>query len=82
MRFMPYSLALADFQSDDDVDLLFSKLSQVEPPRELIKRIILNIQHLPLSSADPLSTQCAGQKVSVGEGSKSLTIHNEKQKPC
>jgi len=80
MRFMPYGLALADGQSEDDIDQLFSQLSPVEPPRDLITRIILHTRHLPLSSADHLSTQHAGQPL-AGEGLEYLIIHNEKQEP-
>jgi hypothetical protein len=82
MQFTPYSLALADRQSEDDIDRLFKRLPQVEPPAELIARILSRIKLSPLSSADSLSRiQRTGRDFPAGGGLETRIIHNEKREP-
>jgi hypothetical protein len=80
MQFLPRSFT-ADFQSDDDIDRLFSRLLQIEPPGELIARILSQVGYLPESSAFPPSIQQGGQNLPAGEGLDALVVRNETQEP-
>jgi hypothetical protein len=51
MQFMLSRLTLAGSEPEDDLDKLFNKLSQIEPPGELIARILSHIRSLPAPSA-------------------------------
>ena len=81
MRFTSYGFALADCQPEDDIDQIFSLLPQVEPPGELISRIIAHIGHLPLSSVGPWPRQHSEQNPPSEGGLENLIVHNEKQEP-
>jgi hypothetical protein len=62
MHSMPYSLAQAAFQPEDDVDRLFNRLNQLEPPGELVARILTHIGRLPGPSALPTSAPASGEE--------------------
>jgi len=62
MHSMSYNLARAVFQPEDDVDKLFNRLSQLEPPGELVARILTNIGRLPGPSALPSSAPASGEE--------------------
>lgn len=44
---MPYSFVPLALQPEDDVDELFSQLGQLEPPDELVARILTHVRRLP-----------------------------------
>ncbi|HLI68325.1 MAG TPA: hypothetical protein VKV19_01085 [Ktedonobacteraceae bacterium] len=67
--------APADYQPEDDIDKLFHRLSQLEPPGELTTRILARIKQLPASPA-PMAQ--ADEPV---EDLDSLTTRNERQDP-
>lgn len=76
MQFISSHSMQARFQPEDDIDKLFNRLSQLEPPDELISHILSRVQHLPT----PLSRQMH----SVVPGSEeldSLVVRNERRDP-
>lgn len=74
MQFMLSRHTPAAFQPEDDIDKLFHHLSRVEPPGELIPRILQNVKHLPAMmqvQPDP----------PVGNGLDTLVVRNEMREP-
>ena len=76
MQFMLSRLALAGFEPEDDIDKLFSRLPQIEPPAELITRILSHVQRLPVPSA-----QQNWSGAPVVEGSDALVVRKENCEP-
>lgn len=64
-------------QPEDDIDKLFNYLGQLEPPDELVARILTHIGHLPKPSACPPSVW---PPVS-GDECEKLLVHNEWRDP-
>lgn len=64
-------------QAEDDVDKLFNHLGQLEPPDELVARILTHIGRLPEPSMCPPSSL---RPASGGEH-ESLIVHNEWRDP-
>jgi hypothetical protein len=62
-------------QSEDDIDRLFNHLGQLEPPNELVARILTHIGHLP-----ELPTPSPSHPVSKREY-ETLVVHNEWRDP-
>ncbi|MGH2506487.1 MAG: hypothetical protein ACRDHZ_03590 [Ktedonobacteraceae bacterium] len=58
---------------EDDIDKLFNHLDQLEPPDELVARILTRIRHLPESSAFPPPF--------LGEEHEKLLVRNEWRDP-
>ena len=81
MQFMLSRLALAGFEPEDDIDKLFSRLPQIEPPGELIARILSHVQRLPAPSALPPSAQKTCPETPFVEGSDALVVHRENCEP-
>jgi len=78
MPFMSYGLAMSDFQPEDDLDRLFLRLPQIEPPPETITRILVEIGRLPRPATLPvpnLQDELADQSRDV------LIVHNEMREP-
>lgn len=76
MQFISSRPTPAEFQSEDDIDKLFKRLSPVEPSSELISRILEHIQHVTRSA--PMSVQSEPPDF---EGLDPLVIRNEKRGP-
>lgn len=76
MQFMSLRSTPAGFQSEDDIDELFKRLSPVEPSSALISRILEHIKRVAIPV--PASTQ---PEPSCFEGLDSLVIRNEKRGP-
>jgi len=74
MQFMLSRHTPAAFQPEDDIDKLFHRLSRVEPPGELISRILSNVKRLPA----PMQIQ---PDPPVGNGLDNLVVRNEKREP-
>lgn len=78
MGSMPYVLAIADFQPEDDLDKLFRRLPQIEPPHEAITQILSRIKRLPRpASLPPLNLQDA----LAGQSEDTLIVRNEMRDP-
>lgn len=75
MPYMPSKPALATFQPEDDVDKLFNQLFQIEPPDELIPRVLSRVRSLSGPLASP---QQARQGTPAQDA---LVVHNEKRDP-
>lgn len=58
----------SEIESDDDIDKLFSRLRQLEPPPSLISHILSNIRQLPPPKQD--------------DELDGLVIRNEHKGPC
>ena len=54
MQFMLSRHTLTSFQPGDDIDKLFDRLLQIEPPGELISRILSHVGHLTTPSVPPV----------------------------
>lgn len=81
MQFMLSRLALAGFEPEDDIDTLFSRLPQIEPPGELIARILSHVQRFPAPSVQPLSGQQSCPETPAIEGGDALIVHKENCEP-
>jgi hypothetical protein len=81
MRFIPQSLASANLQPEDDIDKLFTSLPQIEPPDELIARILTHVQHLTEPSAYSPPTQSFRLDPQMDREDQALVIHNEQHEP-
>jgi hypothetical protein len=81
MQFMLSRLALAGFEPEDDIDKLFSRLPQIEPPGELIARILSHVQRLPTPSALPSSGQQRRPERPAIEGGDALIVRKENCEP-
>lgn len=81
MHFMPYRLAQANCQPEDDIDKLFSHLPQIEPSGELITRILSYVRKLPGPSALPLPAQQTWLDSPASEEQGTLVVHNEMREP-
>jgi len=81
MRCIPYSLAPANWQPEDDIDKLFTSLPQVEPPDELIARILSHVQHLTEPSVYFSVTQPFRSDTQMDQEGQALVIHNEQREP-
>ncbi len=76
-QFRFYSRGQVAFQPEDDVDKLFNRLGQLEPPGELVARILTHIGRLSgLSTPSPLLPELAGSEEGVG-----LIVRNEGRDP-
>ncbi|MEO7020812.1 MAG: hypothetical protein ABI234_11730 [Ktedonobacteraceae bacterium] len=53
MQSLPYCLTQEMFHPEDDVDTLFQRLNQLEPPDDLVARILTDIGRLPRLFAYP-----------------------------
>lgn len=78
MLFMPYVLTLSDLQPEDEIDQLFQRLPEVEPPREVITRMLSQIQRLPRPTALP---SLSIQDGLAGQSEDTLIVRNEKRDP-
>jgi len=78
MLFMPYVLTLSDLQPEDELDQLFQRLPEVEPPHEVITRMLSQIQRLPRPTALP---SLSVQDGLAGQSEDTLIVHNEKRDP-
>ncbi len=76
MAFMLSRLTLANFQPEDDIDKLFNRLSQVEPPGELVSCILSRIRHIPVPPAPKVQPDAPAH-----EKLDSLVVRNEKRDP-
>ena len=72
------SRAQVAFQPEDDIDTLFTHLRQLEPPDEVITRILTYIGRLPKPGALSSSTPQAR----VDEEDRQLVIRNEWRDPA
>jgi len=81
MRCIPHSLASANGQPEDDIDKLFTNLPQVEPPDELIARILSHVQHLTEPSVYSSVTQSFRSDMQIDREDQALVIHNEQREP-
>lgn len=81
MQFMLSRLALAGFEPEDDIDKLFNRLPQIEPPGELIARILSHVHRLPAPCALPLSGQQGCPETPAIEGGDALVVHKENCEP-
>ena len=73
-----YSRGQVAFQPEDDVDELFNRLEQLEPPGELVARILTHIGRLSRSSMHtPLLPERTGSEESQG-----LIVRNEWRDPA
>jgi len=62
-------------EADDDVDRLFKRLKPVEPPADLLVRLLNSIAHVSPRPSDPALSwdhECHGD---------GLVVRNEKQEP-
>lgn len=65
---------------EDDIDQLFGKLEQVEPPPALIARILANVSQL--SQAETQKTgPSAGEPGEIFDNLDNLVVRNEKKEP-
>ncbi len=76
MQFMLSRPTPAGFQSEDDIDELFKRLSPIEPASELISRILEHSQ--PAIRPTPMPAE---SELPDFEGLDSLVIRNEKRGP-
>ncbi len=76
MLYMSSDLDLSGFQTEDDIDLVFSQLSQIEPSGELIARILTSVRHLP----GPLWRQDK-QEIPTDARIDALIVRNERRRP-
>jgi hypothetical protein len=76
MSFIPASPTLAGLQSEDDIDTLFRRLSQIEPSGEVIGRILGHIRRLP----GPLWQQ-EPWELPDSQSIDALVVRNEKREP-
>lgn len=70
---------LAQCQPEDDIDQLFNRLSRLEPPGELVSRILSRVRHLPT----PVSTQPRPAPPGLPGNAEpdSLIVRNDKRNP-
>jgi hypothetical protein len=64
-----------DHTEPDDVDRLFNRLEPLEPPADLVVRILNSISHISSRPSDPAfswDNDCHGDK---------LVVRNEKKEP-
>lgn len=81
MQYMPYSLVPATSQAEDDIDRLFARLPQVEPPGETVGRILRQIRRLPAPAVIRPPTWHIGKESLAGTELDSLIVRNEKREP-
>lgn len=74
MQFMLLRHTPATCQPEDDIDKLFHHLSRVEPPGELIARILQNVRRLPVSLPGQPDRP-------VGDRLDTLVVRNETCEP-
>lgn len=76
MQFISSHPMQARFQPEDDIDKLFNRLSQLEPPEELISRILSHVQHLPAPFSRRMHPALPGNEECDG-----LVVRNEMRDP-
>jgi hypothetical protein len=84
MKCMPYSFAEIYLQQEDDIDRLFQKLQPIEPPAEVVARILSHIKRLPRPAELPSLAQQPSQKelpTNKESTQNGLVVHNENQMP-
>jgi len=74
MQFMLLRHTPAACQPEDDIDKIFHRLSRVEPPGELISRVLQSVRRLPASMQ-------AQPDQPVGDGLDTLVVRNEMREP-
>jgi hypothetical protein len=74
MQFISYGLSPAALQPEDDIDKLFTRLPQIEPPGELIARILSHVQQLREQSICP-------QPAPSEWDNEALVVRNELREP-
>jgi len=73
---LPSILALSERQPEDDIEQLFHQLPQIEPPGELLARILAQVRSLP----GPLWSE-DWQEIPHGASMDALIVRNEKRDP-
>lgn len=81
MRYMRYNLALADSQAEDDIDRLFNQLQRIEPPEELIVRILSHIGSLPTPAMALAKRRRTAQGGQADVELDTPVVHNQRREP-
>lgn len=80
-QFRSTSRVRVAFQPEDDIDTLFTHLRQLEPPGEVITRIITHIGRLPRPDTLPSPSPNLTENEEGGEGGQ-LVVRNEWRDPA
>jgi len=81
MQFISPGFAPVEAQPEDDIDKLFTRLSQLEPPGELITRILIHVQSLPEGVTDAPEAQPSQANLEVAWEREALVVRNEQREP-
>ncbi len=73
MNYPLHALFADDIAPDDEIDNLFSRLQQIEPPPTLVDTILASITHLSRQTQLPPSN--------LWESVKELVVHYEHKEP-